>query len=181
MYFLNEMNELPTNTYINSFTDISLEINTEKIKELNNTYAAFYDQFINISLLTNSSKLAIDNNLNVCVQNWRPWRFIVRKMQRQSTLSSLIFIDQRIDEYIIYINSILNLKNTLMDSFVTLMNSNYNLIITIVPKLKYLRNFYNLKGQLFTNNSRYLESLCNKLYKIEKNILTEIKFITNSI
>lgn len=180
MYFF-KMNELPTNTYNNSFTDISLEINPEKIKELNNTYAAFYDQFINISLLTNSGKLAVDTNLNVCVQNWRPWRFIVRKIQRQSTLSCLIFIDQRIDEYIIFIHNILNLKNTLMDSFVSLMNSNYNLIITIAPKLKYLRNLYNLKGQLFTDNSRYLESLCNKLYKIEKMILSEMKIITNSI
>ena len=167
------MNELPY-THYTTFTDMSLEINPEKIKKLNNDYTIFYDQFIAISLLTNSSKLAIDNNLNVCVQNWRPWRFLLRKIKRQSTLLSLIFIDQQIDEYIIFINDILELRDKLMDTFVTLLHSNYSLIKAILPNLKYLRNSYNLKGATYKDHSRYLESICNRLNVIQKTIVETI-------
>lgn len=153
-----------------TFTDASLEINPEKIKEINNLYNNFYDKFIGISLLTKSSKLAIDNNQNVCVQNWRPWRFIIRKIKRQSTLLTLIYIDQRIDEYIVFIHNIFHLRYKLLDTINTQLYSNYSLITSILPKLKCLRNFYNLKGTKYKHYSQYLESICNRLSIIQNDI-----------
>ena len=72
--------------------------NTEKINMLNTTYNQFYDKFIEISKYTRFSKLSIDNNHNVCVQIWTPWRSLYRKITKQNTLLSLIAIQNNIQE-----------------------------------------------------------------------------------
>jgi hypothetical protein len=149
---------------------------TEKINMLNTMYNQFYDKFIEISKYTRFSKLSIDNNHNVCVQIWTPWRSLYRKITKQNTLLSLIAIQNNIQQFVLFNKTIIDLRNTLFDSFITLISSNYNLIRAIIPNIKYLRDTYNLLGDKikYKNHSIYLEMIYNELIKIEKNLLLEI-------
>ena len=161
-------------TNVNCY-DISIVNNTEKINELNALYNKFYDRFIEISNLKRCSKLAIDNNQNVSVQIWTPWRFLLRKITKQSTLLSLITIQHYLKEFIEFNKNIIELADKLLDSFVTLISSNYNLIKAIMPNIKYLRDMYNLLGDNYKNHSIYLELIYNELIKLEKTLMLKIK------
>jgi hypothetical protein len=173
-----------TNIYELNITNINCDnisidthTHTEKINELNALYNKFYDRFIEISNLKRCSKLAIDNNQNVCVQIWTPWRFLVRKITKQSTLLSLITIQHNLKEFIEFNKNIIELDNKLLDSFVTLISSNYNLIKAIIPNIKYLRDRYNLLGDNYKNHSIYLELIYNELTKLEKDLFIRIKIL----
>ena len=146
----------------------------EQINMLNTMYNQFYDKFIKISKFTRCSKLSIDNNHNVCVQIWTPWRSLYRKITKQNTLLSLIAIQNYIEQFVLFNKTIIDLRDTLFDSYITLISSNYNLVREIIPNIKYLRDTYNLSGDKYKNHSIYLEMIYNELIKIEKNLLIEI-------
>ena len=168
------MNELIKENSYNNLIDVSITIDRQKINDLNNTFTIYYDKFINIMHLKTSSKLAINNQNNIYIQNWRPWRFIIRKIYRQSTLLSLIYIDQNMSEYVKYINIIIDLKDTLMDTFITLLNSNYNLVNSILPSIISLRTYYTSESNHNVEHCTYLESIYNQLSRVNKQLIAEI-------
>ena len=63
----------------------------------------------------------------------------------------------------------------MLDSFVTLISSNYNLVKAIMPNIKYLRDMYNLLGDNYKNHSIYLELIYNELITLEKTLMLKIK------
>jgi hypothetical protein len=147
---------------------------SEKIIMLSSTYSQFYDKLIDVSKLTRFSKLTIDNNHNLRVQIWTPWRLLYRKITKQNTLLSLETIQNYIEQFVLFNKTIIDLRDTLFDSYITLISSNYNLVRAITPNIKYLRDTYNVSGDKYKNHSIYLEKIYNELIKIEKNVLVEI-------
>ena len=171
------MNDLLKQYSYNSFTDLTLMIDEQNINDLINTFTIYFNKFANIMYLKNSGKLSINNQNNIYIQNWTPWRFIIRKIYRQSTLLSLIFIDQNISEYVIYIILIIELKDKLMDNFITLVYSNYNLIVSILPAIISLHNYYSFKGKYNIEYITYLKSIYNQLSCVNKQLKAEIDIL----